>query len=58
MYNTIEDIVEAMKSKEVDGMLLDHYSASYYHKHKQTEITDHRQEVRISQGRWDTHFQG
>lgn len=32
MYNTIEDTVEAVKSKQVDGMLLDHYTASYYHK--------------------------
>ena len=32
MYNTIEDIVEAVKSKQVDGMLLDHYTASYYRK--------------------------
>ena len=32
MYNIIEDIVEAIKSKQVEGMLLDHYTVSYYHK--------------------------
>jgi len=29
-YKTIEDIIQALNSKEVAGMLLDRYSASYY----------------------------
>ncbi|KAJ7390278.1 hypothetical protein OS493_026153 [Desmophyllum pertusum] len=30
MYNTIDEIVQALKTKEVDGMMLDRYTASYY----------------------------
>ena len=30
MYNTIDDIIQAVRNKEVDGMLLDRYRASYY----------------------------
>ena len=30
VYNTIDDIIQAVKIKEVDGMLLDRYRASYY----------------------------
>ena len=29
-YKNIEDIVQAMNTGEVDGMMLDHYTASYY----------------------------
>lgn len=30
VYNTIDDIIQAVKTKEVDGMLLDRYRASHY----------------------------
>ena len=30
MYNTIDNIIKAVRKKEVDGMLLDVYRASYY----------------------------
>ena len=30
MYNTIDDVIQAVKIKEVDGMLLDRYRASHY----------------------------
>ena len=29
-YETIEDIIQALNSKEVEGMFLDRYTASYY----------------------------
>lgn len=29
-YKNIEDIMQAMNTGEVDGMMLDHYTASYY----------------------------
>ena len=29
-YKNIEEIVQAMNTDEVDGMMLDHYTASYY----------------------------
>ena len=29
-YPSIDDVIQAVKSKEVDGMLLDRYTASYY----------------------------
>lgn len=32
VYNNIDDAVDALKSKEVKGMLLDRYTASYYQK--------------------------
>lgn len=32
VYNNIDDAVDALKSKEVKGMLLDLYTASYYQK--------------------------
>lgn len=31
-YPTIDDIIRAVKSNEVDGMLLDRFTASYYQK--------------------------
>lgn len=30
MYSKVNDIIQAVKSGEVDGILLDHYVASYY----------------------------
>ena len=30
VYNTIDDVTQAVKIKEVDGMLLDRYRASHY----------------------------
>jgi len=30
VYNTIDDVVQAVKTKEVDGMFLDRYRASHY----------------------------
>ena len=30
MYPKIDDLIQAVKSKEVDGMLLDRFTASYY----------------------------
>ena len=30
MYHRIDDITEAVKSKQVDGMFLDRFTASYY----------------------------
>ena len=30
MYPQINNVIQAVKSKEVDGMLLDRYTASYY----------------------------
>ena len=30
VYSKIEDIIQALNSKEIEGMLLDHYMASYY----------------------------
>ena len=30
MYHKIDDVIKAVNSKEVDGMFLDHYTASYY----------------------------
>ena len=32
VYNNIDDAVDALKSKEIKGMLLDRYTASYYQK--------------------------
>ena len=29
-YASIDDVIQAVKSKEVDGMLLDRFTASYY----------------------------
>ena len=29
-YSSIDDVIKAVKSKEVDGMLLDRFTASYY----------------------------
>ena len=29
-YPSIDDVIQAVKSKEVDGMLLDRFTASYY----------------------------
>ena len=30
MFNSIDDAIEALESKQVNGMLLDRYAASYY----------------------------
>ena len=30
VYKKIESCIEALNSKQIDGMLLDHYTASYY----------------------------
>ena len=30
MYDSIDDVVKAVRSKDVDGMFLDRYTASFY----------------------------
>ena len=30
MYNNVDDVVHAVKSEKVDGMLLDRYTTSFY----------------------------
>ena len=37
MYHRIDDMVQAVKSKQVDGMLLDRYTASYYQSRNQLQ---------------------
>ena len=37
VYHRIEDMIQAVKSKQVDGMLLDRYTASYYQSRNQLQ---------------------
>lgn len=37
VYHSIDDMIQAVKSKQVDGMLLDRYTASYYQSRNQLQ---------------------
>ena len=37
VYHRIDDMIQAVKSKQVDGMLLDRYTASYYQSRNQLQ---------------------
>ena len=37
VFHRIDEMIQAVKSKQVDGMLLDHYTASYYQSRNQLQ---------------------